>query len=311
MQRYIIRRLLQMIPVVLGIVALVYVALYIIPGDPVQSLVGERRVTPEFRRAIIDRYGLDKPLPVQIGRYLNNLVHLDFGESAVARRPVREIIFERVPVSFRLGLAGGFFLVIFGIGAGVVSAVKKYSLADAGVTLTAIVLVSIPVFVLGVLLQIFVALKLRHVLGLPISGLQNGLKSYILPGFTVASVSIAFVSRLQRTSLLETLEADYVRTARAKGLTERRVVFNHAWRNALIPVVTYLGVDIGTLIGGAILTETVFNINGLGRTIYLGIIQQDNQVVLGVSIFVVLVYLVINLMVDLMYAVIDPRIRYE
>lgn len=304
------RRLLQFVPVVLGTITLLYVALYIIPGDPVQSLVGERPVTPEFRQAVIDKYGLDDPLPVQIGRYVKNLATLDFGESAANRRAVFEIIKERVPVTFRLSLAGACFLVVLGIGTGVVSAVKKYSAADASVTLMAIILVSIPVFVLGLLLQIFVALKLKNVLGLPITGLETW-KHYILPGFTLASVSMAYVSRLQRTALLETLEADYVRTARSKGLSERRVIFNHAWRNALIPVVTYLGVDIGTFLGGAVLTETVFNINGLGRTITLAITQQDNQVVLGVSTFIVLVYLVANLLVDLLYAVIDPRIRYE
>ncbi len=311
MNRYIIRRLLQMIPVLFGTIMILYVALYILPGDPVQALIGERTATPEFRQAIIDKYGLDDPLPVRIGKYIGNLAQLDFGESANTRRPVFDIIKERVPVSARLGLAGLFFLVTLGIATGVVSAAKKYSLSDASVTLVAILLVSIPVFVLGVLLQIFVALKLKNILGLPITGLQDGLKSYILPGFVLASVSMAYVSRLQRTALLETLEADYVRTARAKGLSERRVVFNHAWRNALIPVVTYLGLNFGEFLGGAILTETVFNINGLGRTIALAVAQQDNQVVLGVSIFVVLVYLVVNLVIDLLYAVIDPRIRYQ
>jgi ABC-type dipeptide/oligopeptide/nickel transport system permease component len=309
MNRYVIRRLLQFIPVVLGTIALLFVALYIIPGDPVQSFVGERPVSPAFRKAVIDKYGLDDPLPVQIGRYIGNIAQFDFGESAVNRRSISAIIKERVPVTFRLATSGAIFLVFLGIGTGVIAAVKKYSFADASVTLMAILLVSVPVFVLGVLLQIFVALKI-HFLGLPISGLDTW-KSYILPGFVLASVSMAYVSRLQRTALLETLEADYVRTARAKGLSERRVVFNHAWRNALIPVVTFLGIDIGTFLGGAILTETVFNINGLGRTLALGIMQQDNQVVLGISTFIVLIYLVANLVVDLLYAVLDPRIRYD
>lgn len=311
MQRYIIRRLFQFIPVVLGTVILLYVALFVLPGDPVQALVGERATTPEFRAAIREYYGLDDALPVRIGRYLNNLIHLDFGESAATRQPVWEIIKERVPVSFRLALAGSFFLVLIGIGTGVISAVRRYSWSDSTVTIGAILLVSLPVFVLGLLLQIFVALKMKDVLGLPITGLNEGLKSYILPGFTLASVSMAYVSRLQRTTLLETLNADYVRTARAKGLTERRVIFNHAWRNSVIPVVTYLGVDIGTIIGGAILTETVFNIPGLGRSIATSILVHDNQVVLGIAIFIVLVYLVANLIVDILYAFIDPRIRYE
>lgn len=300
-----------MIPVLFGTILILYLALYILPGDPVQALIGERTATPEFRQAIIDKYGLDDPLPVQFGKYVAKLFRLDFGESANSRRPVWDIIKERVPVSARLSLAGLFFLTTLGITTGVIAAAKKYTWSDASVTLFAILLVSIPVFVLGVLLQIFIALQLKDVLGLPITGLDAGLKSYILPGFVLASVSMAYVSRLQRTALLETLEADYVRTARAKGLTERRVVFNHAWRNALIPVVTYLGLNFGEFLGGAILTETVFNINGLGRTIALGVQQQDNQVVLGISIFVVFVYLIINLVVDLLYAVIDPRIRYQ
>jgi oligopeptide transport system permease protein len=309
MNRYIIRRLLQMIPVVFGTVILLYLAMYVLPGDPVQALVGERATSEEFRNAVIEKYGLNDPLPVRIGRYLNNLVHFDFGESSVTRQPVWEIIKEKVPVSFRLAIAGSFFLIVLGLTTGMISAVKKYSMADASVTLSAIILVSIPVFVLGVLLQIM-ALKTKGTLGLPITGLTTW-KHYILPGFVVASVSMAYVARLQRTTLLETLETDYVRTARAKGLRERRVIFNHAWRNSIIPVVTYLGVDIGTLIGGAILTETVFNIPGLGRQLASSIQSKDNQVVLGISIFVVFVYLVANLIVDLLYAVIDPRIRYD
>ena len=309
MNRYVIRRLLQMIPVVFGTVILLYLAMYVLPGDPVQALVGERATSEEFRNAVIEKYGLNDPLPVRIGRYLNNLVQLDFGESSVTRQPVWEIIKEKVPVSFRLAMAGSFFLIVLGLSTGMISAVKKYSIADAGVTLSAIILVSIPVFVLGVLLQIM-ALKTQGTLGLPITGLTTW-KHYILPGFVVASVSMAYVARLQRTTLLETLETDYVRTARAKGLRERRVIFNHAWRNSIIPVVTYLGVDIGTLIGGAILTETVFNIPGLGRQLASSIQAKDNQVVLGISIFVVFVYLIANLIVDLLYAVIDPRIRYE
>lgn len=307
MGRYVIRRLLQFIPVFIGSLALLFVALFILPGDPVQALVGERPVTPEFRAAIIEKYGLDKPLPVQFVTYMKNLVKLDFGESARQNRPVSAMIGERLPVTLRLSLAGFFFLILMGLGSGIVSAVKRYTLIDGAVTIFTVILVSIPVFVLGLLLQFF-ALKTKI---LPISGLENGLKSYILPGFVLASVSSAYLSRLQRTALLETLNADYVRTARAKGLRERRVIVNHALRNALIPVITYLGLDLGTFLGGAILTETVFNINGLGRLLTLSVLSADNQVVLGVAAFIVLVYLVINLIVDLLYAVLDPRIRYS
>ncbi|MFP5224313.1 MAG: ABC transporter permease [Actinomycetota bacterium] len=311
MGRYLIRRLLQMIPVVLGAIVIIYMALYVIPGDPVRAIVGERPITEEFRQNITEKYGLDDPLPERIVKYVGRLARFDLGESYTTRQDVSEIIKQRLPTTLRLAMAGILFLVTLGIASGVISASRRYSLSDSSVTLAAIVLVSVPVFVLGVLLQIFVALKLKSVLGLPITGLTDGLKSYILPGFTLASVSMAYLSRVQRTTLLETLDADYVRTARAKGIPESRVLVRHAWRNSLIPVVTFLGVDAGQLLTGAILTETVFNINGLGRTLAIAVTAQDNQVVLGISIFAVFLYLFLNLVVDLAYAWLDPRIRYS
>lgn len=311
MSAYVLRRTLQMIPVVIGVIVLLFLALYILPSDPAATLTGNRPVPEDFREALNERYGLDQPLPDQVGRYLSNLVRLDFGESVISRRPVRDILFERIPDSARLALAGFLFLAVLGIGSGVLSAARRGSAADTGVTLATVVLVSVPVFVLGALLQIFVALKTKDVLGLPVSGLRDGWRSYVLPGFTLAAVSTAYLSRVQRASLLETLDTDYVRAARARGLRRSRVLFRHAWRASLVPVVTYLAVDLGGFIGGAILTETVFNINGLGRTIAVAIEQGDNPVVLAVTTFIVLVYLVVNLIVDLSYAALDPRIRIE
>ncbi len=309
MTTYLVHRMLQMLVVIVGVILLLFVALYLVPSDPAQTLVGQRPVPTEFREALAERYGLDEPLPTQIGRYLSNIVRLDFGESVISGRPIRDVIFERAPVSARLAGAGAVFLVVLGIGSGIVSAARRNSIVDGSVTLAAIVLVSIPVFVLGVLLQVFVALKTKSVLGLPVTGLDAGLKSYLLPGFTLAAASIAYVSRVQRATMVETLQADYVRTARSKGLRERRVLMHHAWRNSLIPVVTSLGIDIGAFLGGAILTETVFNINGLGRTLALAVTQGDNQVVIAIGTFTVFVYLAINLVIDLSYAVLDPRIR--
>lgn len=309
MTAYIVRRLLQMIPVIVGAIALVFAAFYLVPSDPAQTLIGDRRVPPEFREALTERYALDEPVPVQIGRYLGNLSRLDFGESVITRRPVRDIIFERAPVSARLALAGAIFLVILGMGSGMISAARPRSMLDGAVSVGSVLLVSIPVFVLGMLLQIFVALKTRDWLGLPVTGLDAGFRSYILPGFTLAAASSAYLSRVQRTTLLETLDSDYVRTARAKGLGELTVLLRHGWRPSLIPVVTYLGVDVGTFVGGAILTETVFNINGLGRTLAVAIQQGDTPVVIGVTSFVIVVFLVINLLVDLSYGMLDPRVR--
>lgn len=311
MGRYLTRRLLQMIPVIIGAIVLIWIAIYLVPGDPVRALVGERPVTPEFRQALIEKYSLDDPLITRLVKYFGTLLRGDLGESYLQRRPVTSIIAETLPTTMRLTAAGLVFLASIGIVAGIISAAKRYTWNDAAVTLFAIILVSIPVFVLGFLLQIFIALELQDILGLPITGLQEGFKSYILPGFTLASVSMGYLSRVQRTTLLETLDTDYVRTARAKGLTERRVLFKHAWRNSLIPVVTFLGVDAGTMLAGAILTETVFNINGIGRTLANSIGSQDNQVTLGISIFVVFAYLTVNLIVDLAYAWLDPRVRYH
>lgn len=311
MGRYLIRRLLLMIPVLIGAILLIYLALYVVPGDPVRALVGERPITPEFRAALTEKYGLDDPFFTRLFKYFGLLLSGDLGESFLQRRPVTSMIAEALPTTIRLSAAGLFFLATIGLTAGIVSAARRYSLSDASVTVASIILVSVPVFVLGFLLQIFVALKMKDVLGLPITGLNDGLKSYILPGFTLASVSMAYLSRVQRTTLLETLEADYVRTARAKGLSERRILFRHAWRNSLIPVVTFFGVDAGTLLSGAILTETVFNIHGIGRLLANAIDARDNQVVLGISLFIVFVYLAINLLVDLAYAWLDPRVRYD
>jgi oligopeptide transport system permease protein len=300
-----------MIPVIIGAIILIWVALYLVPGDPVRALVGERPITPEFRAALTEKYGLDDPMLQRIVRYFGTLLSGDLGESYLQRRPVTAIIADTLPTTLRLSAAGIAFLISMGITGGIISAAKRYTWGDGLVTVVSIMLVSIPVFVLGFVLQIFIALELKDVLGLPITGLNDGFKSYILPGFTLASVSMAYLSRVQRTTLLETLDADYVRTARAKGLTERRVLFRHAWRNSLIPVVTFLGVDAGTILGGAILTETVYNINGIGRELAQSIGTQDNQVTLGISIFVVFAYLTINLVVDLAYAWLDPRVRYD
>lgn len=311
MGRYALRRLAQAIPVFVGAIVLLFAALYVLPSDPAQSMFGLREVSPELREALNDRYGFDDPFTSQVGRYLSNLVTLDFGESAITREPVRDVLLARIPTTLRLAAAAGVFMAIFGVLGGLIAGARRSRWMDASSSLVAAVLISIPVFVIGILLQVFIALRFKDVLGLPATGLDEGLRSYVLPGFTLAAASVAYLSRVQRASLIDAMGADHIRTARAKGLTERQILFRHGWRNSLIPVVTFFGLDLGAFMGGAVLTESVFNINGLGRTIARAIEQGDNQVVLGGTAFLVLAFIALNLIVDLSYAVIDPRVRYE
>ena len=309
MGRYAVRRLLHLVPVLLGTVIVLYLALYLLPADPAQSLVGLREVSPELREAMNQRYGFDRSLPEQIGRYLSNVVRLDFGESAVTRESVRGLLADRIPTTAALAGVALMFMAILGVGSGLIAGARPAGWFDGASSAMAAVLVSVPVFVLGIMLQVFVALRFKDVLGLPATGLDEGFRSYILPGFTLAAASIAYVSRVQRSSLLEALSSDHVMTARAKGLSERRIVLRHGWRNSLIPVITFIGLDAGAFLGGAVLTETVFNINGLGRAIADAIETGDNQVVLGGTLFIVLAAVLINFVVDLTYGVIDPRVR--
>ncbi|MEA2502690.1 MAG: dipeptide transport system permease protein, partial [Actinomycetota bacterium] len=261
--------------------------------------------------AIRARYHLDDPIYVQYTTYLKDIVRGDLGTSIQLRRPVSQIMRESIPWSVKLALSATAVEIILGIGSGVISAVKRYSFLDTLSTVSTSVLIAIPVFWLGLMLQILFGLKFRGTfLGLPISGVTDGWKSYVLPSITLASVVSAVTARLTRTTMLEVMRQDYVRTASAKGLSRRSVVFKHALRNALIPVVTNIGLDFGTLIGGAILTETVFAWPGVGRQVYFAIIAHDNPVIIGSTIVFVFAFMIVNLIVDISYAVLDPRIRY-
>ncbi len=307
MGRYLIRRVLQFIPVFFGATLLIFVMVWAIPGDPIRALAGERQMAESVRTALRDRYHLDDPLIVQYGKYVGGLVQGDFGED-FRGRPVRELLTQRLPITARLAiLAFGIELVI-GIGAGILAGVRKNGFMDNLVLVSTLVVIAIPIFVLGFLAQLVLGAKLRW---FPVSGVQQGWYSYLLPAMVLGSVSLAYIARLTRTSLVENLRADYVRTATAKGLTRRRVVGIHTLRNSLIPVVTYLAIDLGALMGGAIITETIFNIPGLGRAVFEGVQRQEGTVVVGVVTFLVVVFMVANLLVDILYAVLDPRIRYE
>jgi ABC-type dipeptide/oligopeptide/nickel transport system permease component len=247
---------------------------------------------------------------------VSGIVQGDLGESYQKGRPVTDILFDKFPNTFRLAIAGILVEIVIGIGAGIISAIRQYSFWDVLVTLSTSILVSVPVFWLGLLLQMFFGIRLKEWTGgavfLPISGMGNppDFVHLILPAITLASVSTAYVARIMRSQMLEAMGQDYIRTAMAKGLTERAVVFKHALKNALIPVVTYIGIDLGVLMSGAILTETVFSWPGVGREIYLAVMQRDWPVVMGGVIVIVLIVMFINLLVDISYALLDPRIRY-
>ncbi|MEE1756366.1 ABC transporter permease [Streptomyces sp. SP18CS02] len=306
MGRYVIRRLLQAIPVLLGATILLYCLVFLLPGDPIQALAGEKRADPAIAAILREQYHLNDPLYVRYWYYISGVLTGDFG-SDFTGRPVSEIMGETFPVT--LNLAGIAFAVeaVVGVVAGVFAALGRGKFLDNVVLLSTLLLVSVPAFVLGNVLQLVLGVKWALV---PVSYDSEDITTLILPGIVLASASLAYITRLTRTSMMETMRADYVRTATAKGLSRSRVIVRHALRNAMIPIVTFLGVDLGALMGGAIITERLFNIPGIGGTLYQAVYLRQGTVVVGIVTTLVLVYIAANLLVDLLYAVLDPRIRY-
>ncbi len=315
---YISRRVLQMIPVFIGVTIILFIlrAPGILPGDPVRMITGEKAISEDLYNQIVERYGLDDPLIVQYFNYLGGLLHGDLGDSYQKGRSVSGILMDKLPNTIKLAVAAIIIEMIFGIAAGIISAIKRYSFWDVLVTLSTSVLVSVPVFWLGMLLQILFGIKFKQwgLPYLPISGMSSRefptAIHIILPAITLASVSTAYCARIQRSQLLEVTGQDYIRTASAKGLSYRRVIGSHAMKNAMIPVVTFLGLDLGAMIGGTILTETVFNWPGIGYEMFLAIGTRDWPIVMGGTIIIVVLVMIINLLVDISYAFLDPRIRY-
>jgi oligopeptide transport system permease protein len=305
--RYIARRVLQFIPVFFGATFLIYALVFAIPGDPVRALFGDRPVSESTLTALRAEYNLNDPLPVQYGKYIAGLAQGDFGKDFRGRE-VSDIMKERVPRTAQLAVGAFVFEVILGLAAGILAGLRKSGFWDNLVLVSTTAVISIPVFVLGFVAQIVVGVELGW---LPVAYRAGDWTSLIMPSIVLGSVSLAYIARLTRTSLVENLRSDYVRTATSKGLSRRRVVGVHAMRNSMIPVVTFLGIDLGALMGGAILTETIFNIPGIGRQIYLSVLNQEGTVVVGLVTFLVLIFMISNLLVDVLYAVLDPRIRYE
>lgn len=307
MLRYIGRRVLQIIPVFLGATLLIYFMVFFMPGDPVAALGGERGLPEAVQEQIRHRYNLDQPFFVQYLLYLKGIFTLDFGIT-FSGREVIDVIAEAFPVTIKLAFMALVFEAVFGVGAGLVAGLRRGGFFDATVLIVSLLVIAVPTFVIGFVLQYFVGVELR-ILPTTVSSAAT-FRELLMPAVVLGAVSFAYVLRLTRTSVAENLTADYVRTATAKGLSRGRVINVHVLRNSLIPVVTFLGADLGALMGGAIVTEGIFNIKGVGGTLYRAILQGESATVVSLTTVLVLVYIVANLLVDLLYAALDPRIRY-
>ncbi len=308
MLRFLARRLLQMVVAFFGTTLLVYALMFKIAGDPLQALAGERPLNASHRAPLTAQYHLDEPFLVQYGYYMRGLVTGNLGRT-LAGRPIAEVLAEAWPRTIRLGLLALALVVAFGVTGGVVAGLRRGGPFDHLTLAFTLVVIGIPVFVLGTVMQTVFAVQLGWFR--PSYAPELGLATYVLPAIVLALLTLATAMRLTRTSVAENLRADYVRTALAKGLTRRRVVGVHVLRNSLIPVVTFLGVELGALMSGAIVTEGIFNIPGVGGRLFQGIRLEDGPLVVTIVSILVVINLVANLVVDVVYAVLDPRIRYE
>lgn len=309
MLKYVLRRLVQMIPVIIGATFLLYLLVFALPGEPWEGRCGERDCTPAYIENFKREYNLDRPLLVQYALYLGKLLQGDLGVNFYHNTVASELA-VRYPTTMKLALIALLFEAVVGIAAGVLAGIRKGRFIDSLVTVSTLVVISIPVFVIGGMAQ-FGILKAGLNQVIPVTASQGTLQQLILPGLVLGSLSVAYVARLARTNLVENLRADYVRTARAKGLSQSRTIGVHALRNSLIPVITFMGYDFGALMGGAIVTERIFNINGIGGFIFRSINQRDGISVVGAVTCLVLVYLLMNLIVDILYSVLDPRISHD
>jgi len=357
MTGYILRRLFLAIPVLLGIVLVVFTLVRMIPGDPCRAALGER-ATDEICDAYIKRRGLDQPIPVQFVRYMGELVRGELGDSFRQGRPVTEMLVEKLPVTIELSFFALTFAIMIGIPLGIISAYRHNSTVDVGTMIIANVGVSMPVFWLGLMLQYIFAVLLKGTsFQLPPSGrltagitiaplyetwgwhvsgfiktlldlvsnmhivnallttnwkvLGDALKHLVLPAVALGTIPMSIIARMTRSSLLEVMGLEYIRTARAKGLIERAVILRHGLRNAMLPIVTIIGLQFGILLAGAVLTETIFNLSGIGRTLYDAITGRDYRVVEGFTLIIAVLFVAINLLVDVSYGYLDPRIRLD
>lgn len=359
MLKYTIRRLLSSIPVIFGVLAVTFILARLVPGDPCTAMLGEKATLAVCERFNREK-GLDRPIPVQFGIFVRDIARGNLGESIRFKRPVTQIMVERLPLTIELGLAALAIAVAVGVPAGILSAIRRNSLADVGTMVGANIGVSMPVFWLGLMLAYVFALLLKDTpFWLPPSGrlsagvsatpfyqvygwevtkgttthrfleffanlyifnsiitlnwkvLVDAIKHLILPAAALGTIPMSIIARMTRSSMLEVLGRDYVRTARAKGLAEKAVILRHGFRNALLPVVTITGLQLGAVFSGAVLTETIFGLAGVGRILFDAITARDFPIIQGFTLAIAVGYVTVNLLVDLSYAFLDPRLRFE
>jgi peptide/nickel transport system permease protein len=304
--RFLLGRLALLVPTLLGVLAVTFLLLYVAPGDPVEAMVGERADSATMA-SLRAQLHLDDPVPLQFARYVGGVLRGDLGTSYITRRPILGDLLQRFPATLQLAGAAMVFAAIIGISAGVYSAWRPGSWPDRLGTLVAYLGVSFPVYWVGLLLIMIFAVTLRW---LPPSGARGPIY-LILPALTLGMRSVAVLSRMTRAAMLEVLQSDFVRTARAKGVGEGRVVLRHAFRNALLPVVTVLGLDFGSYLTGSILTETIFSWPGVGRYVLTAIDKRDLPAIQGSILFLSVVFVLVNLVTDMVYARVDPRVEYD
>ena len=334
MKWYIIKRLIQLGPVMLGVSIIAFSLIHLAPGDPARTMLGER-ASQEQIDAIRERYGLDKPLYIQYGIWLQGALQGDLGRSITTREKVTTEIAARLPNTVELAIAAMIFATLIGGIAGIVSATKQYSITDYTFMGIALFGISMPVFWLGIMLMMIFGAYLGW---LPIGGridllilfhrvtgfmvfdsiitgnlpaLTSVLQHLILPAVALGTIPMAMIARVTRSSMLEVLRQDFIRTERAKGLSERKVIYKHAVRNAMVPVVTVIGLNFGLLLAGAILTETVFSWPGVGRLVVEAVYERDYPLVVGCILIFAIIFVIVNLITDIFYTYIDPRIKYE
>lgn len=359
MVKYIIRRILASIPVLVGVLIVTFVLARLIPGDPCTAMLGEK-ASPEVCARFNREKGLDQPVPVQFGIFARDVLRGDLGDSIRFKRPIAQMLVERLPVTIELGISALVIATLVGVPAGLLAAMRRNSAVDVGTMIGANIGVSMPVFWLGLMLAYVFALVLRDTpFWLPPSGrlpagmvptpfyevygwdvpegttlqrilelfanlyifnslitfnwevLRETIRHLILPSVALATIPMAIIARMTRSSMLEVLGRDYVRTARAKGLADRWVILRHAFRNALLPVVTIVGLQLGIVFSGAVLTETIFNLAGVGRIMFDAITARDYPIIQGFTLAVAIIYVLVNLLVDISYAILDPRIRLD
>jgi peptide/nickel transport system permease protein len=334
MTSYVIRRLLSLIPTLLGVSIIVFLFLRMIPGDPALALAGEHAAEATVER-VREEFGLNKSLPEQYVVYMSKVLRGDLGRSILSRRPISDEIRARFPATLELSACALVVALAVGLPAGIISATRRNSIFDNAAMVGSLLGISMPIFWLGLMLNWMFAVRLgwlpsvtrldsnielHRITNLIIvdsiltgnaAALLNGIKHLILPAVALGTIPMAIIARMTRSAMLEVLSQDYIRTARAKGLVERAVTMRHALMNALLPVITILGLQVGVLLSGAVLTETIFAWPGIGRWLYLSILSRDYPIVQGMALFITALFLVINLLVDVSYALVDPRIRYN